>query len=70
MIASVRLQIQMIMAAIITAARASAQAASEHQEMVETLARGDCEAAESLARRHVEGAQERMLRLLDAKAAD
>ena len=70
LLAGVRLQIRVIMAAISSTARASAQAATEHREMVDALALRDCARAEALACRHVRGAQERMLRLLDGAPAN
>lgn len=63
-LASVGLQVRMMMAAIIVAARASAQAAAEHELMVDALSSRNAEDAERLARRHVEGSRARMLRLL------
>jgi DNA-binding GntR family transcriptional regulator len=68
-LAGVRLQIRMMMAAIMSAARASAQAASEHELLIVALESGDTNLAERLARQHVEGARERMLLLLSRTPA-
>jgi DNA-binding GntR family transcriptional regulator len=65
-LAGVRLQIRMMMAAIIVAARASAQAAGEHALMVNALSSRNAEDAERLARRHVEDSRARMLRFLSS----
>lgn len=60
-LAGVRLQIRMIQAAATLAGVASAQSASEHESIVNAIARRDSQAAAEAARIHVEKSRDRIL---------
>jgi DNA-binding GntR family transcriptional regulator len=68
MLASIQMQTRMIMAAASVSNPGSAEAASEHEMLVEAIAKRDADAAERLARSVALGAGERVVRLLSDAA--
>lgn len=64
MLASIQMQIRLAMAAASVSRLGSAQAASEHELLIDAIARKDAEAAERIARRAALDSGERMARLL------
>ncbi|HEX2924255.1 MAG TPA: GntR family transcriptional regulator [Chloroflexota bacterium] len=64
MLVSLRMQTRMIMAAASVSNPGSAEAATEHEKLVEAIAKRDAEAAEKLARQIALGAGDRVVRLL------